>query len=123
MEENLPKVLGNAQKIEQVLLNLLQNACQSLQDRREGISVGTRYDRDRHLVIIEITDQGEGMPEEVLSRAMEPFFTTKRGSGGTGLGLSISARIVEEHGGTLKFRSQPGKGTVASVCFPEGEFK
>ncbi len=123
MEENLPKVLGNAQKIEQVLLNLLQNACQSLHDKTRGISIGTHYDRDRHLVVIEVTDEGEGMSEEVLSRAMEPFFTTKRGSGGTGLGLSISARIVEEHGGTLQFKSRPGKGTIASVCFPEGEFK
>jgi signal transduction histidine kinase len=123
MEENLPKVQGNAQKIEQVLLNLLQNACQSLRDKSRGISIGTLYDRDQHLVVIEVTDEGEGMSEEVLSRAMEPFFTTKRESGGTGLGLSISARIVEEHGGSLKFRSQPGKGTIASVCFPEGEFK
>jgi polar amino acid transport system substrate-binding protein len=63
------------------------------------------------------------MPEEVLSKIKEPFFTTKRMTGGTGLGLSISSRIVEEHGGALDFQSEPGKGTVATVSFPEGELK
>jgi len=121
LEENIPKVRGNAQRIEQVLLNLLQNACQSLVDRRKGVSICTSYDRVLHRVIIEVKDEGEGMSEEVLSRIREPFFTTKKESGGTGLGLSISSRIVEEYGGTLNFQSQPGKGTLASVSFPEGD--
>ena len=123
IEENLPKVRGSAQKIEQVLLNLLQNACQSLHDKSSGVSIGAYYDRGRRLVMVEVKDEGEGMSEEVLSRIKEPFFTTKRMAGGTGLGLSISSRIVEEHGGTLHFQSEPGKGTVATVSFPEGELK
>jgi len=123
IEENLPKVRGSAQKIEQVLLNLLQNACQSLHDKSSGVSIGAYYDRGRRLVMVEVKDEGEGMSEEVLSRIKEPFFTTKRVTGGTGLGLSISSRIVEEHGGTLLFQSDPGKGTVATVSLPEGVFK
>ncbi len=122
LEENVPRVRGNAQKIEQVLLNLLQNACQSLRHRNKGISIATHYVKDRHLVVIEVRDEGEGMPEEVLAHATEPFFTTKRESGGTGLGLSISSRIIDEHGGSMHFQSEPGKGTVVTVNFPEGEF-
>jgi len=122
LEENLPKVRGNAQKIEQVLLNLIQNGCQSLTDRSRGLSIATYYNRDRCVVTIEVRDEGEGMPEEVLARVTEPFFTTKREAGGTGLGLSISSRIVDEHGGSMNFQSQPGKGTVVTVNFPEGVF-
>lgn len=123
LEENLPKVRGNAQKIEQVLLNLLQNACQSLQDKSSGVSISAYYDRRRRLVIVEVKDEGVGIPEEVLLKIKEPFFTTKREKDGTGLGLSISSRIVEEHGGTLSFQSEPGKGTVATVSLHEGVFK
>lgn len=122
LEENLPKVRGNAQKIEQVLLNLIQNGCQSLTDRSRGLSIATYYNRDRCVVTIEVRDEGEGMPEKVLARVTEPFFTTKREAGGTGLGLSISSRIVDEHGGSMNFQSQPGKGTVVTVNFPEGVF-
>ena len=123
LEENIPKIRGHAQKIEQVILNLLQNACQSLPDRGKSVSIGTYYNKGKHRVIIEVMDEGKGMSEEVLSRIKEPFFTTKRENGGTGLGLSICSRIVDEHGGTLNFQSQPGKGTMARVSFPEGDFK
>jgi PAS domain S-box-containing protein len=122
LEENVPRVRGNAQKIEQVLLNLLQNACQSLRDRSGAVTIATHYEREPRLVVIEIGDEGEGMSQVVLERLKEPFFTTRRGSGGTGLGLSISSRIVDAHGGTLQFRSQPGKGTVVAIKFPEGVF-
>jgi len=122
LEENIPRVRGNAQKIEQVLLNLLQNACQSLKNRNRAVSIATRYEREGRAVVIELHDEGEGMDREVLERLTEPFFTTRRDAGGTGLGLSISSRIVEEHGGTLEFQSTPGKGTVATVKFPEGVF-
>lgn len=122
LEENLPKVRGSAQKIEQVLLNLMQNSCQSLKDRSRSLSVATHYNREQRVVTIEVQDEGEGMTEEVLAHISEPFFTTKREIGGTGLGLSISSRIVDEHGGSMHFQSQPGKGTVVTVNFPEGEF-
>jgi PAS domain S-box-containing protein len=119
LEEKLPKVRGNAQKIEQVLINLIQNGCQSLKDRSRGLSIATQYNREQRVVTVEVRDEGEGMTEEVLARVTEPFFTTKRETGGTGLGLSISSRIVDEHGGSMQFQSQPGKGTVVTVSFPE----
>ena len=59
-----------------------------------------------------------GIPPKALPHIMEPFFTTKHDSGGLGLGLSISSRIVKEHGGTLTFTSQPGKGTTAEIILP-----
>jgi PAS domain S-box-containing protein len=121
LEENIPMIRGNAQKIEQVLLNLLQNGCQALHDRHRGLSIATYYNRVQRMVTIEVRDEGEGMSEEVLSRIREPFFTTKRDAGGTGLGLSISSRILDELGGSMHFQSQPGKGTVVILTFPEGE--
>jgi PAS domain S-box-containing protein len=123
LEQNIPKVRGNLLKIEQVLLNLLQNACQSLPDRSRGVSIGTSHDKMHHRVVVKVEDEGEGMTEDVLSKIKEPFFTTRMESGGTGLGLSISSRIVKEHGGNLSVRSESGKGTVVMVSFPEGESK
>ena len=121
LEENIPKIRGNAQKIEQVLLNLLQNACQSLPDRRKSVSIQTSHDKEKGSIVIDLRDEGAGMTEEVLGKICEPFFTTKREKGGTGLGISISKGIVEEHGGALAFESKPGKGTVATVKFPVKE--
>lgn len=112
----LPPVRGNAQRIEQVLVNLLLNACQALPDAGRAIRLTTREQGDE--VLLEVADEGVGIPPEHLSRLTEPFFTTKRESGGTGLGLSVSERIVREHGGTLTFRSAPGAGTIATLALP-----
>ena len=122
LEQNIPKVRGNLLKIEQVLLNLLQNACQSLLDRSKSVSIGTSYDKLHHRVVVKVEDEGEGMSEDILAKIQEPFFTTRKESGGTGLGLSISSRIVKEHGGNLSVRSKPGKGTVVTVSFPQGGY-
>ena len=69
-------------------------------------------------VFFQVQDTGAGMPEEVMERIADPFFTTKRDTGGTGLGLSISHTIVEDHGGRMTFESQPGQGTTATVYLP-----
>jgi PAS domain S-box-containing protein len=114
----LPSVCGNAQRLEQVLINLLQNACQALETREQGITICSRLDSETKKVNIEIRDEGRGIPEEMLERIMDPFFTTRRDQGGTGLGLSVSAGIVEEHEGSLHFSSAPGKGTTAVISLP-----
>ncbi|MBN1837998.1 MAG: HAMP domain-containing protein [Spirochaetales bacterium] len=113
-----PVFYGNAQQVEQVVLNLIHNACQALQDRRQSIFVATYSDEPGEGVVLEVRDEGAGIPEELLQRVMDPFFTTKRDSGGTGLGLSVSGTIVKEHGGHIQFLSGPGKGTTVRVWFP-----
>jgi PAS domain S-box-containing protein len=115
---DLPRLRGNFQRFEQVIINLIQNACQALPDSQRGISVSTSYDEKKRSILISIQDEGMGIPPKALPHIMEPFFTTKRDSGGLGLGLSISSRIVKEHGGTLTFTSQPGKGTTAEIILP-----
>ncbi|KAB0664318.1 transporter substrate-binding domain-containing protein [Oryzomonas japonica] len=117
--EGLPTVRGNAQRIEQVLVNLIINACQALPDTGRGIELATLYDASRGAVIFRLRDEGSGISPEHLSRLTDPFFTTKRDMGGTGLGLSVSAGIVKEHGGTLEFDSTPGSGTTVTLTLPE----
>ena len=116
--KNLPVLRGNFQRFEQVIINLVQNACQSLPDERKGIFASTSYDEKRRSIVVKVEDQGTGIPSENLSHIIEPFYTTKSDSGGLGLGLSISSRIVKEHGGTLTFTSEPGKGTKAEIVLP-----
>jgi polar amino acid transport system substrate-binding protein len=114
----LPPVLGNAQRIEQVVVNLVLNACQALPHMEKGITVSTRYNRSTGNVILVVRDEGSGIAPEHLSRLTDPFFTTKRDSGGTGLGLSVSAGIVKEHGGEISFASAPGSGTTVTLSLP-----
>ncbi|SEA72969.1 PAS fold-containing protein [Desulfuromusa kysingii] len=116
--ENLVPVRGGRQKIEQVLINLIMNACQALPDRTRKISITTTYDSAQAANIVTVSDQGVGIEAHHLPCIMDPFFTTKRESGGTGLGLSISARIVKEYGGHLDFSSTPGEGTTAVLALP-----
>jgi PAS domain S-box-containing protein len=116
--EKLPTLKGNFHRLEQVIINLIQNACQALPDIRRGLSLSTSYNEKTPSIIIIAQDEGIGIPPEVLPHITDPFFTTKSNSGGIGLGLSISSRIVKEHGGTLAFTSEPGKGTTAEIILP-----
>jgi polar amino acid transport system substrate-binding protein len=115
---DLPRVRGNAQRIEQVVVNLVLNACQALPDPSRAVRVSTRRAADGAGVQLVVEDEGVGIPDDHLPRLTDPFFTTKRDSGGTGLGLSVSAGIVKEHGGTLDFRSKPGAGTTVVLTLP-----
>ena len=116
--DNLPGVNGDRIRLEQVVLNLIQNACQALPGRDRGISVSTRYDSSSRSVLVEVRDEGVGIPEADLPRITDPFFTTRRKAGGTGLGLSVSNRIIRSHGGELTFSSEQGKGTTAVIRLP-----
>ncbi len=117
-EETLPKVTGNAQRIEQVVVNLIINACQALQSKERGIQVTTRFDQQPGTVVLQVRDEGVGIALEHLTHLTDPFFTTKREAGGTGLGLSVSSAIVKEHGGALEFASIPGEGTTVTLTLP-----
>jgi PAS domain S-box-containing protein len=116
--KNIPPIKGNFQRLEQVVINLIQNACQALPDNGRSIRVSTLSDTEAGTVVLRISDQGRGIPAESLPHITDPFFTTKHDSGGVGLGLSISERIVEEHGGQITFASWVGKGTQVEVTLP-----
>ncbi len=113
-----PIFKGNAQRIEQVIINLVMNACQALEDSKKPVRVRTGKDMDSAGVFVEIQDEGIGMPPDVIEQIKDPFFTTRRDGGGTGLGLAISDRIVRDHEGEMTFSSEQGKGTTVRVYFP-----
>lgn len=108
-------MIGAPGLIDQVLLNLLQNAVQACGPRGEiGVRVGTGPNR----VFLEVHDTGPGIPRELHERIFEPLFTTKAPGEGTGLGLSLARSIVEEHGGVLAVDSRPGFGTTFRATMP-----
>jgi PAS domain S-box-containing protein len=115
----LPQIIGNMQKLEQVVINLLTNACQALRSSSQTIRIQTLHATQPSGVELRVIDEGCGISAEDLPRIINPFFTTKRDSGGTGLGLSVSYSIIEEHGGSLRFASQLGKGTTVTVTLPQ----
>lgn len=114
--ENLPQVSGNTQRLEQVFINLILNACQALPDNTRGIQVTTASDGES--IAVTVKDEGRGIPREYLNQIMDPFFTTKRGAGGTGLGLSISRKIIDDHKGRIDVQSHEGTGTTFTVLLP-----
>ena len=118
LAENIPQVRGNSHQLEQIVINLVTNACEALETKDRGIEVSTEYVKDFGLVSVKVRDEGVGIPAENISQIMDPLFTTKREKGGTGLGLSVSQRIAREHGGDLLFTSEPGRGTVAYLHLP-----
>ena len=111
----IPQVRGNAQQIEQVVINLIINALQALSAKTQMVHIATFYESNTDSVVLCVHDEGRGMSHEVMERITEPFFSTKLESGGTGLGLSISATLLKENGGTLDFQSKPDSGTVATI--------
>jgi len=116
--DDLPPVRGTARRVEQVVINLLSNACQALPSQECGITLSTAYNPAANEVHIMVQDEGEGIPPDYLSQITDPFFTTRHDTGGTGLGLSISRQIAENHGGALVFSSTGGRGTLVTLTLP-----
>jgi signal transduction histidine kinase len=106
-------VSADTQQIKEVLINLIQNAADSI-GRRGAITLRVRDDGDS--AILEVADTGKGIPADVQDRLFDPFFSTKEG--GTGLGLPIAARIVEKHGGELRYQTQLNRGTTFAIVLP-----
>jgi len=114
----LPLIKGNPQRLEQVVINLIQNACQALTQREQAVRVSTKFNKESKEVLIEVADEGQGIEADILYKIMAPFFTTKRAGEGTGLGLAVSEKIVREHGGQITVSSERGKGSVFQVVLP-----
>jgi polar amino acid transport system substrate-binding protein len=115
---DLPVLTGNFHRLEQIFINLIQNACQALPDSEKGIFVSTSWNEEVNGILVKVRDEGMGITPESLTQITDPFFSTKHDLGGVGLGLSISSRIVEAHGGRLNFVSKVGKGTTAEIILP-----
>ncbi|GAB4299747.1 MAG: hypothetical protein Fur0034_11710 [Desulfuromonadia bacterium] len=112
------KIFCSAQQIEQVLINILLNALESLPSRDRGVTLSAVVDAKRQNAVMTVVDEGVGIPPDHQERIFEPFFTTRLDRGGTGLGLSISRSIVRQHGGTIQIESEPGRGTTVTVTLP-----
>ena len=119
-EEVLPAVLGSASQLEQVLINLFQNAIDALADKAGDGRIHVTMSRSRtpNHVTISFADNGEGIAPEDLDQVFVPFFSTKEVGEGTGLGLSIVHSIVRDHGGTVTCESELGAGTVLEITLP-----
>jgi histidine kinase len=125
IEKDLPQVLGDPGRLEQVFINLILNARDAIEERwgnREAEEGGKRITlktwKTDKMVRIEILDTGKGIPDTILDKIFEPFFTTKEVGKGTGLGLSISYGIIKECGGDIQVRSEEGKGAGFIIHFP-----
>jgi two-component system, NtrC family, sensor kinase len=110
---DLPPILGNADQLRQVFLNLILNAIDAMP---QGGTLTVRTTASPRVVVVEIQDSGMGIPEDIRARLFEPFFTNK--PNGTGLGLSISAHIVTQHGGQIEVDSREGQGSTFRVVLP-----
>jgi signal transduction histidine kinase len=114
---DIPPITCSPSQLNQVFLNLINNAAQAIEGSDGEITLRTRRADEDH-VAVEIADNGKGIPPEIMSKIFDPFFTTKPVGKGTGLGLSISYKIVEQHGGRISVDSALGKGTTFTIVLP-----
>jgi len=116
----LPQVFADGHQIQQVLLNLVINAEQAMVSShgRGTLVVRTWHDADNESVILEINDDGPGIPDDLQPKIFDPFFTTKEVGKGTGLGLTVAYAIVQEHGGRIRLESRPNGGASFYVELP-----
>jgi two-component system NtrC family sensor kinase len=125
INEALPAVRGDPRRLEQVLVNLLSNARDALDaipsDVPRRVRIGARAADAGGPVVLEVADNGPGMPHEVRERVFEAFFTTKDVGKATGLALSSARTIVDECGGRIQVESEPGAGTTFRIELPRAD--
>ena len=116
---DLPQIAGDPHQLQQVVLNLVNNAIQAMAPGGQGrLGVTSSLSPDRSTIRLAVTDNGPGIPPEHLPRVLEPFFTTKPQGEGTGLGLAIAQGIVTDHGGIIAVESTLGQGATFTVTLP-----
>jgi two-component system, NtrC family, sensor kinase len=119
LDSSIPPTSGNAEQLTQVLMALMLNAVDAMDERRGRLTVRTgRNPHHADEVVVEVEDNGVGIPRADQSKIFEPFYTTKPPGRGTGLGLSICYGIVEDHRGRIEVESQPGRGSIFRVFLP-----
>lgn len=125
LQEDLPVILADSNRLEQVFINLLINARDAIEqkwehaDHKDEIKrISLRTSSKDGMIIIEVKDTGTGIPESILNKIFDPFFSTKEVGRGTGLGLSISYSIVQDYHGTIKAETQEGVGSNFIILFP-----
>ncbi|MEW6238463.1 MAG: cache domain-containing protein [Candidatus Omnitrophota bacterium] len=116
LDETLPLATGDKNQLQQVFLNLALNACEAMPEGGE-LKVSTFLREDGRIAAV-FADSGHGIPPDCLEKIFDPFFTTKPVGKGTGLGLSVSYGIIQNHGGTIDVRSEPGEGAVFTILLP-----
>jgi histidine kinase len=128
LERDLPLILADSNRLEQVFINLLINARDAIekkwdlgQQKEKNKRIGLRTGLEQGLVTIRVTDNGTGIRQSILDRIFEPFFTTKKAGKGTGLGLSISYSIVRDYEGTIRVESVETEGATFIIRFPPAE--
>ena len=122
IQKDIPPFLCDPIRIETLIQNLVSNACDALAENShtmdKKISIHAMYDKTINSIIIKITDNAQGISEEIQEHIFDPFFTTKPVGKGTGLGLSLAYGAVKDHGGEITFKTDLGKGTTFQIILP-----
>lgn len=119
LSDGIPNIVGDFQKLEQVIINLIVNSIQARKPNiKNKMAISSRYIKRLNAVYVEFYDNGHGISNKIIPKLFNPFFTTRREEGGTGLGLSISREIIKKHKGLLDVHSVVGKGTIFKLYLP-----
>jgi len=119
LDPNLPQFFGEEDQLQQVFMNLISNAVEAMEELGGGVlNIKTEHPIKSGKIIVSFKDSGVGIPSENLSKLFEPFFTTKKKGKGVGLGLSVAYGIIQEHGGSIKVKSEQGKGATFTIEIP-----
>lgn len=124
LDDALPPILAHNNKLQQVLFNLVTNARDAINQKRQTVgnavlqTIRIRSFMENDRVAVSVSDSGTGIPEHIRDKIFEPFFTTKEAGQGMGLGLSITYGIVRDYGGDIEVRSEEDVGTTFKLTFP-----
>ena len=118
LASGLPQIEGNSNQLQQTIMNFMINAQQAMEGQ-PGIVTASTYQEGEDTVVIEIKDNGPGIPKDIQAKIFEPFFTTKEAGKGTGLGLSVTFGIIRDHHGEIKLESEPGEGATFKIVLPK----